>query len=362
MRFFLVKSAIASLLTIGTVAILSGCAAGATDLQHVLNNLRSRNYNVLAWRIFPDDRTALLLLYRESPGFRRYYAYAEVDDNGTFLVEPDSISGSQMMSVNGTFFDGGGKLYMYDNRGGEQQSPLQRFSFDPRSGATEYKEYESWQEGHLYGGSYISGIGNVLFTIVYGSKIPYRLIIEDPEAKSQDVSSLAFIDNYLYPWVGICAHRLSKDMILIVGTTSYAPDGINTIWLVSDFVYDLEERRIAFHQDLPYDSLISAGAPEMESNGPAQLFEKDGRLFYLAVGEPIKSRVGKEEHRTLVVPIGPGGEITSETQSLQMSIEYESLVSVPEEFILLRDTGLQSGKLWILSLDDFPTLVIDKGE
>lgn len=329
-------------------------------LLSALNNLPSKNYSVQYWCIMPDKDIVALLFYSDWSNFRRFYSYAKINNNKEFVISHDSISGPLMVPIEGIVFDSTGNLFMYHNPGMSQRHQMVLYEYDPRIKRIEKKEYPPPWLGVIKSADHIPGIGNVMFNMMFGHDKPYKIVIDNPETGQVQSFDLDFINGYLYfeSWIKI--HKLSPTKILLIGVIFSNP---KHGFMISKMIYDLQKQGVISAEIISYDDLRESGVVEFESPEmeKTQLFEKDGKLFYLAFGEKTKDTSTKNRH-ALIVEFNHDGEIVLDEGKTALKIEEAVLSETPDDFILLYNISSKVKKFWMVSLDNFPTLVIDKGE
>jgi hypothetical protein len=107
-------------------------------------------------------------------------------------------------------------------------------------------------------------------------------------------------------------------------------------------------------------NLRQANILQFVGNGKLQAFTRDNRIFCEARGQTSYAN-GKEY---FWVELDQDGRFVFDDKKTPLKIEYGSLNSIQKEFILLNssDAPWPETKFWLMSLDNFPTLVIDKGK
>jgi len=330
-----------------------------------LKDLNSNGIRIMDWSVLPNNDIALSLLFSDpSVRFRSFTAYAQISNQGEYIIKPDSIYSWIWMPSKNIVFDTNGALYMYKNPHDEPRV-IYGYHYDPSLDAMETKKFEDSGAtlGYIKGVHHLPGIGNVMYTST--PTLPINILIDDfkNEKLNKYVLDEDILEGFRYVGYSFVAYKQSDSKILIIGVSAPLTDSEGN-WVVSTLTLDITTGEFELVDFMSHNELLSAGMLEyvLPAHKKAPIIEANGRLFYIIFIEPVDKLSGMS--RFMFIELDRKGNFVTGDNKTSFEIEESAISETPEKFLLLRKGASkeEDKKFWMLSLDNFPRLIFDKGE
>jgi len=335
-----------------------------------INELQTQNYSIWEWKVMPDNEIVFHLYYNngESRNEDFYQAYAVINNDGMLSFDPICIPGTRnaiFMSYQKYLIDERRRLIRYWDRGHDLGWALiRRAIYAPRMKKMKEIEFSPPGSFLINGANNIPGIGNVIMAQILHSEFRYHLVIDNLKSKKPKLYGLPKIEGFHYPHNDVQLISLPDNKILVVGTKILPSGKKHTVrdFMLSSFVFDLKKKKIISCDNVLYNDLLLAGAPILELIQTTQIFNVGNRIFYISMNYIDEYSISFHHPKPLIVEINQNGKFVVDESYNDITIEYESITEIPENFIILRHYKYPDKRYWLMSLDNFPILVIDKGD
>jgi hypothetical protein len=338
-----------------TAIIIIASSIGACAAPRILgaiDGLHNDGLDVIAWSNVPIDTTCLLLSLKGEFG-PRYTAYGRMNQNGAFITGPDSISQNLFLRQEMVLFGGDGEMYAYTNP--EYRRDLfEYFEYDPYHGKFSANEFTDPPLGYIMAANNIRPLGNILYGKSWSHDHPYMIVIHDVNANTFSATHID-IGRFASNADGIQINGLPGNKLLIVGTAASDSGQYD----LCNMIYDLSSRTIISSEEIPLDSLSDNGFLRFSSPGPSQIFRHDDFLYYLAIGRKTWDSLDSIRYDTYLIQYDKNGQVVETKDVAPLQIKESKLTTTPSQIVLLKD---HAGKFWMISIDDFPVLQLDKNE
>lgn len=339
------------------------CQLSKSELSY---DLYSEGYEIVEWSQVKDN-IGLLLFDFITDNITGYYAYGLIDARGELLVGPDSVYSVMESFIPGTStFNEDGTLFIYSNSGHGFLGPLYRIMYDPDRKATLTKIYPDIDIGTVMHVQNISGLGNVLW-LVGRLRQPFHSIIVDKYDKGEmDIMSFERKEGYESIPGKLAIARLAENKLIVMGISSGGP-GTDSIYCcrLHKYIIDLNEKSIISHESITEKEIALGHYPRyiLPYDNSGRIVKARDKYFYLM---PIESyNVEKSALlSTAFIEIDDEGDFVDDTEVTELIFEESSLKAPPTNFLLQHWPKKNRAKIhiWTVSLDQFPSIIIDKGE
>ena len=357
------------ILTVVIFLITVNLANGEIALFKISEELLNSGYSIKSCARTSQNQLSLFMVYiNNSEPYRVFRAYALIDTNGQFIQEPDSVCIFELEFLpSQAFFDDRGRFFIYSNNGEFYCDNLFRLSYDPEIHSSRFKQFKDINIGAAKCGQSVANLGNVVLLGGRSPKEPLMtMLIDDWKNNNTRLIDMKIEDRRNRIFFLEAIQELPDNRLLITGCTS-GGSGTNEEYplRIIKYIFDYQKEKILSMETIPVLEVLNScsGQYVLPFIDRETIFSANGHYFYRI---PVESEHINPERvlKDIFVELDSDGNFVLGDKTTHLTFQESTLETTPEKYIplLKYDEDTHANKLWIMSLDNFPNIVIDKGE
>lgn len=325
-----------------------------------IRNLEDSGYQLLSWNLGDNNELAMTVGFTEKtfPG-RRFYYCISLDSLGNKIEGPIEINlPNWPLEPGRPIFDKNGVCHVYTCR--QHGGPLANYYFDPIKGESRFLKFDKPVILGVMGACSVSPEVNIIMAGgALLSKIYAWIIEHDLRSDKLTWHKVKPLTDWVLPHFRTSLYVIDDDHVLIVGQVNFKrnPPTAN-VRGVSKMIYNLKTEELTDYENYYFDELEARGLTRFTCPGPDQFFKKNDRLYFVAAGNYITG-----DYDSMILEMDLRGNILLGDTRSSLSIQNSTITNVPRQYLLfLKSVAGGHGEFWMMSLDDFPNLIIDSGK